>query len=447
VSPGDIVLVEPITAATAPKGTPAGVPLFGLRQVPDVSGGFVAMDPRTGRVFALVGGWDYQQSQFDRATQAHRQPGSAIKPFVYVTALQGNFTPSSIVQDAPIELDQGPGLPKWSPVNYEGTYVGPSTLRQALVHSRNLVTARLATMIGLPAIAKTAEQFGVMDKMPLYYSMALGAGDTTLLRLTTAYSMLDNGGHWLRPSIIDLVQDHNGHILYQKGTRACAACYIVAGPRNAPDTDTAYRVVGPADASAIYLPGVTFADNPLLYRPNKPDPLVDPIADGQIVSMMEGVVQQGTGIKVAAVGKPLAGKTGTTSDFFDAWFVGFSPDIAAGAYVGFDTPRTLGDGETGGNVAAPIFRDFMAAALKDAPALPFPQPPGADMVLVNSISGQPTSAGDKDAILEAFRPGTAPNGGSQPAPDPNAPVVSVNTGPGSGAPGPASPGSGTGGLY
>ena len=155
--------------------------------------------------------------------------------------------------------------------------------------------------------------------------------------------------------------------------------------------------------------GASYAENPVLFKPTKPDPLVDPIADHQIVSMMEGVVQQGTGIKVAAVGKPIAGKTGTSSDWFDAWFVGFSPDIAAGAFVGFDTPRTLGDGETGGNVAAPIFRDFMAAALKDAPALPFPDVPGADMVLVNSISGQPTSAGDKDAILEAFRPGTEPN--------------------------------------
>jgi penicillin-binding protein 1A len=409
LSPGDIVLVEAVGPASTPsgKGNP-GLPFYGLRQVPDVSGGFLAMDPKTGRVFAIVGGWDFRDSQFDRATQAMRQPGSSIKPFVYVTALEGDYTPSSVVEDAPISLPQGPGMPMWSPVNYEGTSVGPSTLYQALVHSRNLVTARLASMIGLPAIGKTIEKLGVMDKMPLYYSMALGAGDTTLFRMTSAYSMLDNGGHWLNTSLIDAVQDRAGRILYQKATTSCAACFIAAGPRLSPDSDPAYAAAGQPTQAMIWLKGASFADRPVLYKPTKPDPLIDPIADQQIVSMMEGVVQQGTGVKVKEVGKPIAGKTGTSSDWYDAWFVGFSPDLAAGAYVGFDTPRTLGDGETGGNVAAPIFRDFMAEALKDAPALPFPQNTGADMVLINSISGQPTSAGDKDAVLEAFRPGTGP---------------------------------------
>jgi penicillin-binding protein 1A len=410
LSPGDIVLAEPLgSVAPAVGRNSVSQPLYGLRQVPDVGGGFMAMDPKTGRVFSLIGGWDYHDSQFDRATQAMRQPGSSIKPFVYVTALQGDYTPSSVIEDAPIELPQGPGLPMWSPVNYEGNYVGETTLRQALVHSRNLATARLASLIGLPAIGKTIEQFNIMNKMPLYYSMALGAGDTTLYRMTSAYSMLDNGGHWLNTSVIDAVQDRDGRILYEKGTADCAACFIAAGPRLSPDTDPAYVASGPPASSAIWLKDAKLADHALFYRPTKPDPLIDPIADQQIISMMEGVVQQGTGIKVAAVGKPIAGKTGTSSDWFDAWFVGFSPDIAAGAYVGFDTPRTLGNGETGGNVAAPIFRDFMADALKDAPALPFPQNAGADMVMVNSITGRPTSAGDKDAILEAFRPGAAPN--------------------------------------
>ena len=446
LSPGDIVLAEPLgAAASGAAGGRHGTAalLYGLRQVPDVSGGFVAMDPKTGRTFALVGGWDFRDSQFDRAVQAKRQPGSSIKPFVYVTALEGDYTPSSVILDAPISLPQGPGLPDWTPVNYEGNYVGPTTLRQALVHSRNLATARLASQIGMPAIAKTVEEFGIMNKMPLYYSMALGAGDTTLYRMTTGYSMLDNGGHWLLPSIIDLVQDRQGRIIYQKGVGSCAACFIVAGERNAPDTGGLYHAAGAADPSMIWLKGAAYANNPIYYRASKPDPLVDPIADHQIVSMMEGVVQQGTGIKVATVGKPIAGKTGTTSDWFDAWFVGFSPDIAAGAYVGFDTPRTLGHGETGGNVAAPIFRDFMADALRNAPALPFPGAPGASMVLVNSITGQRTVAGDRDAILEAFRPGTEPGsgygeGGAQIAADPadggmgdttvpaSAPMVSVN---------------------
>jgi penicillin-binding protein 1A len=370
------------------------------------------MDPKTGRVFAIVGGWDYHESQFDRAVQARRQPGSSIKPFVYVTALQGDYTPSSVIEDAPISLPQGPGLPMWTPANYEGNYVGSTTLRQALIHSRNLATARLASQIGMPAIAKTVEQFHVMDKMPLYYSMALGAGDTTLYRLTGAYAM------------IDMVQDVQGRILYQKATANCAACFIAAGPQLAPDKDPAYTVAGRANPSLIWLKGASYADNPLLYKPTKPDPLVDPVADAEIISMMEGVVQEGTGTAVAAVGKPLAGKTGTTSDWFDAWFVGFSPELAAGAFVGFDTPRTLGDGETGGHVAAPIFRDFMADALKDQPALPFPQNPGAEMVLISSVTGQPTVAGDKDAVLVPFRPGTGPTsrsyGGQQIASAPSA---------------------------
>ena len=420
LSAGDIVLVEPLgAAAPQPAVFQAGgrriaaspALLYGLRQVPDVSGGFMAMDPKTGRVFAIVGGWDYRDSQFDRATQAKRQPGSSIKPFVYVTALGADFgyTPSSIIEDAPISLPQGPGLPMWTPANYEDNFVGPTTLRQALVHSRNLATARLASFIGLPAIQKTVEQFNIMNKMPLYYSMALGAGDTTLYRMVSAYGMLDNGGHWLNTSLIDMVQDANNRIIYQKGTAQCPACFIAAGQQLAPDNDPTYTIAGKANPSLIWLKGASYADHPLLYKPTKPDPMIDPIADEQIISMMQGVVQQGTGIKVAAVGKPLAGKTGTTSDWFDGWFVGFSPDLVAGAFVGFDTPRTLGDGETGGNVAAPIFRDFMADALKDEPAVPFPENAGAEMVLVNSISGQPTVAGDKDAILEPFRPGTGPS--------------------------------------
>jgi penicillin-binding protein 1A len=369
--------------------------LYGLRQVPDVSGGFIAMDPKTGRVFAIVGGWDYHESQFDRAVQARRQPGSSIKPFVYVTALQGDYTPSSVIEDAPISLPQGPGLPMWTPANYEGNYVGSTTLRQALIHSRNLATARLASQIGMPAIAKTVEQFHVMDKMPLYYSMALGAGDTTLYRLTGAYAMLDNGGRWLNTSMIDMVQDVQGRILYQKATANCAACFIAAGPQLAPDKDPAYTVAGRANPSLIWLKGASYADNPLLYKPTKPDPLVDPVADAEIISMMEGVVQEGTGTAVAAVGKPLAGKTGTTSDWFDAWFVGFSPDLVAGVFVGFDDPRTLGSGETGGHVAAPIFRDFMAAALKDLPAKPFPVAPGAAL-MASASKGTSGAAAARD---------------------------------------------------
>ncbi len=396
VNPGDIVLVEPVATAAPAKGRPAApnaVPKYALRQIPDVGGGVVAMDPKTGRVFALVGGWSFQQSQFDRATQAKRQPGSAFKPFVYLTALENGFTPSSVVDDAPIELSQGPGKPAWQPVNYEGGYVGPTTLEDALIHSRNLVTARLATMIGLPALAETVQNFDVMDKMPLYYSMSLGAGETTLLRLTTAYAMLDNGGHWLLPSVIDVVQDRNGRVVYQKGVKDCAACYVDAGPHSGADPGPSYRASGPADPAAVSSPGATFAENAVLYKPTRRDPLVSQEADYQILSMMQGVVQRGTGTAVAAVGKPLAGKTGTTSDWFDAWFVGFSPDLAAGVFVGFDDPRTLGNGEVGGHVAAPIFRDFMAQALKDVPAKPFPVPSGAAPLVASVSSSASYGAG------------------------------------------------------
>jgi penicillin-binding protein 1A len=403
---GDLILVERL---------PGPAPNYGLRQLPDVSGAVVVVEPRTGRVLADVGGWDFRASQFDRGTQAHRQPGSSIKPFVYVTALEGKFTPSSVIMDAPISLPQGPGMPDWTPSNYEGTAVGPTTLRQALVHSRNLATARLAATIGMRSIAKTVEGFGIMDRMPLYYSMALGAGDTTPLRLTTAYAMLDNGGHWVQASMIDEVQDRDGRILYQKGAAWCAGCYVTAGPRLAPDNDASYAVM-PLPANA-YLPDATYAANPMLYRRNKTDPLIDAVADYQIISMMEDVVQHGTGIEVAAVGKPLAGKTGTSSEWFDAWFVGFSPNLAAGVFVGFDTPRTLGEGETGGKVAAPIFRDFMQAALANSAPTPFEAPAAAEMVRVNDLSGQVAGTEDKNTIMEAFRLGTEPAGYNAPLPD------------------------------
>src|SRR4051794_34918754 len=401
VQPGDIVLVEQVSAA-APAAAPtkarhapqqAAAPArYALRQLPDVSGGGVVMDPKTGRINALGGGWAVQQSQFNRTTQAKRQPGSAFKPVVYVTALPNGYSPSSVVDDAPIELPQGPGQPPWRPNNYEGGYVGPSTLEDALVHSRNLVTARLATMIGLPSIAKTVQDFDVMDRMPLYYSMVLGAGETTLLRLTSAYAMLDNGGHWLLPSVVDAVQDRSGRIVYQKGIKGCAGCFIAAAPTPGAATVPLYRVSGPADPSSITLPNARYVDNAVLYKPTKPDPLIDPEASTEIVAMMRGVVERGTAKLVSAVGKPLAGKTGTTSDWFDAWFVGFSPDLVAGVYVGFDEPRTLGTGEVGGHVAAPIFRDFMAQALKDVPAKEFPAPARPMASSAQIANNDPSSA-------------------------------------------------------
>ena len=305
---GDVVLVERQGAASAVAARrEATMPAYALRQIPDISGGVVVMDPKTGRVFALVGGWSSSQSQFDRATQAMRQPGSAIKPLVYATALEHGFTPSSMVEDEPVSLPQGPGLPTWQPANYEGSYVGPTTLEDALVHSRNLATVHVAMTIGLPAIARTVENFDVMDKMPLYYSMALGAGGTTLLRLTGAYAMIDNGGHWLLPSVIDLVQDQDGHILYQKGVGGCAACFVSAATGGGSEGGSLYRASGSPAAGTAVEPSASFAPNAVLYRPRKPDPLLTTEADHQLISMMQGVVLRGTGVAVSAVGKPLAG--------------------------------------------------------------------------------------------------------------------------------------------
>ncbi len=382
VKPGDVVLVEPLAGAV--QGTKE--PLFSLRQIPQVSGALVALDPHTGRVFALSGGFSYEMSQFDRATQAHRQIGSAIKPFVYLTAMDHGFTPSSVLLDAPFVVDQGPGLPKWKPSNYTHKFYGPLTLRVAVEQSRNLITARLGAAVGLDPIGETIERFGIMDHMPRQYSMVLGAGETTPLKLTAAYAMLVNGGKKITPTLIDRVQDRNGVTIYRADQRACEGCQ-----------------------------NVDWNGQPPPELPENREQIADPRSAYQIVSILQGVVERGTGHIVASVGKPLAGKTGTTNDSNDTWFVGFSPDLAAGVFVGFDTPRSLGKHETGASVAAPVFRDFMAAALKDKPAIPFRIPPGIELVRVNAATGQLARPGDRTVIYEAFKPGTEPSGGEAPA--------------------------------
>jgi len=372
--PGDVVLVELLNGTTSS---------YGLRQIPEVSGAMVVIDPHTGRVLAISGGFSYEISQFDRATQAHRQIGSAIKPFVYLAALQHGFTPSTRVLDGPIEVDQGPGLPKWTPANYTHKSYGLLPLRIGIEQSLDLLTVRLGTMIGLEAIAHALEGFGIMDHMPREYSMVLGAGETTPLRLTTAYAMLVNGGKRLSPTLIDRVQDRDGATVYRADDRQCAKCQASAyDGQPAPElTDDRPQVVDPASAY-------------------------------QMVSILQGVVERGTGHSIASLGRPLAGKTGTTNDSNDTWFVGFSPDLAAGVFVGYDTPKSLGAHETGATVAVPIFKEFMASALKDKPSVPFRIPPGVLLVRVDHSTGQLPYSGDKNVILEAFKPGTEPSGES-----------------------------------
>ena len=379
--PGDLVLVEPLPEEPPKPGAPRPntPPLYSLVQIPEVSGALVALDPHTGRVLAMSGGFSFELSQFNRATQAKRQPGSSIKPFVYLTALEHGYTPSTLVDDSPISISQGPGMPAWTPVNYTANkFNGPTPLRVALEKSLNTVTARLAAMIGMEPIGQTIEKFGIMDHMPRLYAMALGAGETTPLRHTAAYAMLDNGGKKITPSLIDRVQDRNGKTIFRADARQCEGCT--------------------ADE---------WQKQPVPKIPDTREQIADPLATFQIVEMMQGVVQRGTATVVKAVGKPIAGKTGTTNDWQDAWFVGFSPDLAAGVYIGYDEPVNLGSNETGGHLAAPVFRDFMMVALKDAPAKEFRTPPGLRMYRVNPGTGLPASSGEP-AIWEGYKPGTEP---------------------------------------
>ncbi|HEX5454815.1 MAG TPA: penicillin-binding protein 1A [Stellaceae bacterium] len=380
VKPGDLVLVDKLAEETKEGHAAAsGAPRYALEQIPDVSGALVAMDPHTGRVLALTGGFSYEISQFNRATQAKRQEGSSIKPFVYLTALEHGFTPSTLILDAPIALDQGPGMPKWEPHNYENRFLGPTTMLVGLEESINVMAARTTAIVGLDALADTVEKFGIMDKMPHDYSMSLGAGETTPLRLTAAYAMLVNGGKRVTPTLIDRVQDRNGKTIYRADNRPCPDCR---------DVDWHHQKV----------PEV----------PDTREQIADPASAFQVVQMLEGVVQRGTGRRVAAVGRPIAGKTGTTSNFQDAWFEGFTPDLAAGVYIGYDNPVTLGNGEQAAVVAAPVFRDFMIAALKDKPPTEFRIPPGVQLYRVNPTSGLPPGPGEK-AIWLAFKTGTDPS--------------------------------------
>ena len=361
---GDVVYVEPAGAVGS----------YALRQPPAVNGALVAIDPHTGRVRAMVGGFSFQLSEFNRAIQASRQPGSTFKPFVYAAALDSGYTPSSIVLDAPFVA---PGADDWwKPGNYaEGRFYGESTLRLGIEQSRNTMTARLAQDLGIGRIVEYADKFDLSDRLPRELAISLGAAETTLMRLTAGYATFVNGGKQVKPFLIDRVQSKDGKTIYAHDTRACPDCG-----------------------------GVPWAGQP---EPQLEDPrtqVIDPRTAYQMVSMLEGVVERGTGRVVKkAVNKPVAGKTGTTNDYKDAWFVGFAPDLAAGVFVGFDMPQSLGDGEAGGGVAAPVFGEFMAEALKDQAGIPFRIPSGIRLVRVNAKTGRPATPGDSNVILEAFK--------------------------------------------
>ncbi|HET7882505.1 MAG TPA: PBP1A family penicillin-binding protein [Acetobacteraceae bacterium] len=374
---GDVVLVEPNAAPPAPalqakNAKPAAPPLprLALRQIPAVQGALVSLEPTTGRVLAMVGGWSYEGSQFNRASQAQRQPGSSFKPFVYLTALEKGFSPSQRFLDAPIVMDTAAG--RWRPNNFELDFGGPTPLRIALEKSLNLVTLHVAQAVGMQAIADTAIAFHEVESMPRVLPASLGAVDTTVLREAGAYASLAMGGHEVIPTMIDSVQDPDGHVVWRPAAIACDNC---ANQAAAPVLSDQRKEI--ADAASVF----------------------------QLITMMQGVTTRGTGAKVAeGLGHPIAGKTGTTQDFTDAWFSGFTPDLVTTVWVGFDNPSTLGNNETGAQVAGPIWRDFMITALKGRPVLTFQAPPGVTMAAWDSGSGTITDAFKPDQVPGASRP-------------------------------------------
>ncbi|WP_457580713.1 penicillin-binding protein 1A [Ensifer canadensis] len=370
LQPGDVVYVEKLETG------------YVLRQPPQVQGALVSMDPNTGRVLAVAGGFSYAQSEFNRATQAYRQPGSSFKPFVYAAALDTGYAPTTLVMDAPIAIPDGTGK-TWRPKNYDGRFSGPSTLRTGLENSRNLMTVRLARHLGMDLVADYGKRFGIYDELRTYLPLALGAGETTLLRLVSAYAVIANGGKAIEPSMIDRIQDRYGRTIYRQDSRQCADCNALAWEgQEEPD----------------------LVDNR--------DYVLDPMTAYQITSMMRGVVERGTARNVATLGVPIAGKTGTTNDEKDVWFVGFTPDIVTGVFLGYDTPKPMGYGETGGGLAAPIFIDFMKAALQGKPAADFHPPPGMSFEVVDRKTGRSAEDGTPGAIVEAFKPGTGPCDGN-----------------------------------
>ncbi|MGL4543485.1 MAG: penicillin-binding protein 1A [Polymorphobacter sp.] len=381
---GDVVAVS-----KAADGT------YALRQIPAVSGGMVVQDPHTGRVLAMVGGWDARQSSFNRATQAQRQPGSSFKPIVYVTALENGFTPASIFVDAPYCVFQSRSLGKKCFRNFSGGYAGAQTMRWGLEQSRNLMTVRIAYSTGMDKVVATAKALGVGNYSPVL-AIALGAGDTTVLGLTNAYAQIFNAGREGTPSLIDMVQDRNGKVIWRRDTRKCAGCNRPAW-----------------NGESMPRPG------------GKPKQVIDARSAFQIVHLMEGVVQRGTAMNLASMERPIAGKTGTTTGPTNVWFIGGTPDLIAGLYLGFDRPRNLGGYAQGGTIAVPIWRQFAETVLKDAPKLPFTAPPGIRMVKIDRRSGKrvfggtPSTERRAGVIWEAFKPESEPRRTVAP-PNPNA---------------------------
>lgn len=346
-----------------------------LEQVPNVNGAITVMDPQTGRVLAMVGGYTFGSSHFNRATQAKRQPGSAFKPFVYLAALENGFTPATLIEDGPIEISSS-ASDIWMPKNYSGDFLGDTSLRKGLEKSRNNMTILIALMLGIEKVQEVAKRMGIYKNPLPYYSMTLGSQETTLMKLSAAYATLANGGKKVEPKMIDRVQDNKGKTIYKSDKRKCTGC------------------TGRIDINQI----------PTITDPSKQ--VIDPVVAYQLTSMLEGVVQRGTAVRARKIGKPLAGKTGTTNDNFDTWFMGYSPDYVVGTYIGFDIPRTLGARATGSSVALPVFINFMEQALAEIPAKPFKAPEGVILSKVDVTTGyEPDDYSQpENVIFEIFNP-------------------------------------------
>lgn len=372
---GDVIVVEKVDAKTQESKKLADNAYF-LRQVPNVDGGLIAMDPHTGRVLAAVGGYDFSKSQFNRATQAKRQTGSSFKPIVYTAALDNGYSPNDLILDAPFVLDQGPGLPKWKPVNYSKKFYGLMTLRQGIEKSRNLMTVRLAQDVGMDKVADYAKKFGVNNNLPHLLSMSLGAGESRVVDMAKAYGMMVNGGKNINPYFIEQIQDRYGRNILRQDKRECKGC----NPESWGD------------------------GQPLPELNDIREQVIDPMTAYQMTSILEGVAVRGTGARLRSLNKHLAGKTGTTNKNQEGWFVGFSPDLVVAVYVGFDEPRTLGRIETGASVGLPIFYDFIQEALANQSDIPFRIPTGIKLVRVNYETGKPATPTDKSVIVEALKP-------------------------------------------
>ena len=373
-TPGDVVHVRRMT----PDGAGDFI-RWTLRQIPEVQGGFMAMDVNTGRVIAMQGGFSYQNSVFNRATQAQRQPGSAFKPFVYAAALDSGYSPATIVVDSPIEINTPQGV--WRPKNSSNQFYGPTPLRTGIEQSRNLMTIRLAQEIGIDTVARYAEKFGVYDSMNRVLAAALGSDETTLFKVVSAYAMFANGGERVEPTLVDRVQDRYGKTVFRHDQRTCEDCTDLALP----------------------------AGQAPLIRSDR-ERVMNEITAYQLTSMMEGVVERGTARRTVNLPVPIAGKTGTTNDEKDAWFVGFSSNIVAGCYIGFDTPRAMGRGAGGGSLCGPVFNAFMSKAIPKFGGGKFNVPNDCQFIKIDRFSGVrlPDSAGGDNVIAECFRPGEEP---------------------------------------